>query len=61
MVDHNRVEGSMDQAKGAIKEGFGKLTGDEKTQAEGAAQKTAGKVESAVGGAKDTARDALNK
>jgi uncharacterized protein YjbJ (UPF0337 family) len=51
----------MDQAKGAIKEGFGKLTGDEKTQAEGAAQKTAGKVESAVGGAKDTARDALNK
>ncbi len=61
MVDHNRVEGSMDQAKGAIKEGFGKVTGDQKTQAEGAAQKTAGKVESAVGGAKDAARDTLNK
>jgi uncharacterized protein YjbJ (UPF0337 family) len=61
MVDHERVEGSMDQAKGAIKEGFGKVTGDQKTQAEGAAQKTAGKVESAVGGAKDAARDTLNK
>jgi uncharacterized protein YjbJ (UPF0337 family) len=55
------VEGSMDQAKGAIKEGFGKVTGDQKTQAEGAAQKSAGKVESAIGGAKDSVRDALKK
>jgi uncharacterized protein YjbJ (UPF0337 family) len=61
MVDHNRVEGSMDQAKGAVKEGFGKVTGDQKTEAEGAAQKAAGKVESAVGGAKDAVRDAVKK
>ena len=61
MVDENRVTGSLHQAEGAIKEGFGKLTGDKKTEAEGAAQKAAGKVENAVGGAKDAARDALNK
>ena len=61
MVDENRVTGAMDQAAGAVKEGFGKLTGDKKTEAEGAAQKTGGKVENAVGGAKDTVRDALDK
>ena len=61
MVDKNRVEGALDQAKGAIKEGAGKLTGDTKLEAEGKADKAAGKVENAVGGAKDTARDALNK
>lgn len=61
MVDHNRVEGALDQAKGAIKEGFGKLTGDTKTEAEGAADKVKGKTESAVGGAKDTVRDAADK
>ncbi len=61
MVDENRVSGALNQAGGAIKEGFGKLTGDKKTEAEGAAQKTGGKVENAVGGAKDSVRDALDK
>ncbi len=58
MVDQNRVEGAFDQAKGAVKEGVGKLTGDQKLQAEGKADKVAGKAESAVGGVKDTVRDA---
>jgi uncharacterized protein YjbJ (UPF0337 family) len=61
MVDHDRVEGSMEQAKGSIKEGFGKATGDQKTEAEGTAQKAAGKVQSAVGGAKDAVREAVKK
>lgn len=61
MVDENRVTGALHQAEGALKEGLGKLTGDKKTQVEGAAEKAGGKVESAVGGAKDTVRDALNK
>ena len=58
MVDKNRVEGAIDQAKGAIKEGAGKLFGDQKLEAEGKADKVAGKAESAVGGAKDAVRDA---
>ena len=61
MVDENRVSGALDQAKGAIKEGFGKLTGDTKTEAEGKADKASGKVENAVGGAKDSVRDAADK
>ena len=61
MVDENRVTGALDQAKGAIKEGVGKLVGDDKLTAEGMADKVKGKAESAVGGAKDTIRDAANK
>lgn len=61
MVDENRVEGAWDKLKGNVKEGLGKLTGDEKMQAEGKADQVKGSTESTVGGAKDTVRDALNK
>ena len=61
MVDENRVTGAFDQAKGAVKEGVGKLVGDQKLEAEGKADKVAGKTESAVGGAKDAVRDAADK
>jgi DNA-binding transcriptional LysR family regulator/uncharacterized protein YjbJ (UPF0337 family) len=59
-MDKDRVEGAGHQAKGAVKETVGKMTGDKKTQASGAAEKAAGKVQNAVGGAKDAARDASN-
>ena len=61
MVDQNRVQGAWDKAKGAVKEGVGNLTGDEKMKAEGQADKAKGKVESAVGGAKDAIRDAADR
>ena len=61
MVDENRVQGAWDKTKGAVKEGVGKMTGDEKLQGEGMADKAKGKAESAVGGAKDTVRDAADK
>ncbi len=57
-MDKNRIEGSANQAKGAIKEAAGKVTGDSKLQAEGAADKATGKVQNAVGGLKDSLRDA---
>ena len=60
-MDKDRIAGAAHQAKGAVKEGVGKMVGDTKTQAEGAAEKVAGKAQSAVGGAKDAARDATNK
>ena len=60
MVDENRVQGAYDQAKGAVKEGIGNLTGDQKLQSEGLADKAKGKAESAVGGAKDALRDATD-
>ena len=34
------IEEKIDQAKGAAKEGVGKLTGDKKIEKEGAAEKT---------------------
>jgi uncharacterized protein YjbJ (UPF0337 family) len=60
-MDKDRVEGAAKQAKGAVKETWGKATGDAKTQAEGKADKAEGKVQNAVGGMKDTAREALDK
>ena len=58
-MDKDRIEGSATQAKGAIKEAVGKITGDAKLKAEGAADKATGKVQNAIGGAKDAVRDAL--
>ena len=59
-MDKDRIEGSANQAKGSVKEGIGKATGDSKLQSEGAADKAAGKVQNAVGGIKDSVRDALD-
>jgi uncharacterized protein YjbJ (UPF0337 family) len=60
-MDKDRVEGVGHQAKGAVKEAAGKMTGDQKMQAEGKGEKAAGKVQNAIGGAKDAVREALNK
>jgi len=59
-MDKDRIEGSIKQGVGAVKESFGKATGDTKTEAEGAAQKAGGKVQNAIGGAKDGIRDATS-
>ena len=60
-MDKDRIKGSGRQVKGSVKEAIGKVTGDRKTQAEGAAEKTVGKVQSSIGKAKDAARDAVKK
>ena len=60
-MDRDRMEGAARQAKGAVKEGLGKMTGDAKTEAEGKAEKAAGQVQNAVGGMKDAAREARDK
>ena len=58
-MDKDRIEGSATQAKGAVKQAAGKVTGDAKLQSEGAADKAAGKLQNAVGGVKDAVRDAV--
>jgi uncharacterized protein YjbJ (UPF0337 family) len=55
----DRVEGAGKQAKGAMKDAAGGLTGNTRMQAEGKAEKAVGKVQSAAGKAKDKVRDAL--
>lgn len=55
-MDRDRIEGMADQAKGSVKEAAGKISGDAKLEAEGKADKVSGKVQNAIGGAKDTLR-----
>ncbi|MBV8978071.1 MAG: CsbD family protein [Alphaproteobacteria bacterium] len=56
-MDKDRIKGMGDQAKGALKDAAGRVTGDSKLQAEGKADKVKGKIENAVGGAKDSIRE----
>ena len=52
-IDKDRTEGSLNQAKGSLKEGAGKLTGVTKLEGEGKADKASGKVQNPIGGIKD--------
>jgi uncharacterized protein YjbJ (UPF0337 family) len=55
-MDKDRIKGSAEQTKGAVKEAAGKAFGDKKLEAEGKADKAAGKVQNAIGGLKDAVR-----
>jgi uncharacterized protein YjbJ (UPF0337 family) len=56
-MDREHIKGAADKVKGAVKDTAGKVTGDEKMQAEGKMDKAKGAAHNAVGDAKDTARD----
>lgn len=55
------LEEKFDQAKGAVKEGIGKVTGDKKTEFEGAAEKTTAKVKDVAEDVKDAAEETIDK
>ena len=55
-MDKDRIAGSAQQIKGAVKQVAGKALGDAKLEADGKADKIEGKVQNAVGGLKDTLR-----
>lgn len=57
----NRIEGAIDKGVGAIKEVAGKVTGNERLEAEGVAQKVKGDVQNKVGQAQDKIGDAIKK
>jgi uncharacterized protein YjbJ (UPF0337 family) len=59
-MDKDRVEGKLDDVKGRVKRQVGEWTGDENTQAEGAADQAKGKVQNAWGKLKDAGRDAVD-
>lgn len=52
-------ENKLEQATGAVKEGFGKVTGDSKTELEGAVEKTVAKVKDVVEDAKGAVEGAV--
>jgi len=53
-MDKDRIAGSANEIKGAVKEIAGKAVGDAKLESDGKAEKIAGKVQNAIGGLKDT-------
>jgi uncharacterized protein YjbJ (UPF0337 family) len=55
-MDKEHLKGAADKVKGAIKEGAGKITGNDKLVAEGKADKAAGAARESVGDVKDAAR-----
>ena len=58
-MDKDRIAGSAKELKGTVKQAIGKVVGDVKLESEGNAEKAEGKVQNAIGGMKDTVRDAL--
>ena len=54
------MAGEMDKAKGAVKETYGKVTGDRQTEAEGKADKVKGEVKDAAHDVKEHAEDAVD-
>ncbi len=60
-MDNDRIARSAKQAKGAVKEAAGKVLGDSKLVADGKSDKVEGKIQNAVGGAKDALKKAASK
>ncbi|MBC7800880.1 MAG: CsbD family protein [Gemmatimonadaceae bacterium] len=56
-MDEDRIEGAATNLGGKVKDAFGNLVGDSKTQAEGKADQASGQVQNAFGSAKDVVRE----
>ncbi len=52
-MNNDRVKGSATHLGGKLKEGAGRVTGDQKLQSEGVVDQVKGKVQNALGGIKD--------
>ena len=57
--NRDELEGKYEQAKGSIKEGIGRVTGDEQLETEGSADKLKGDVQEGWGGTKRKVGDML--
>jgi uncharacterized protein YjbJ (UPF0337 family) len=57
-MNEDRVVGAARNFGGKVEEGFGRVTGDSKRQAEGLVDQAAGAAQNLYGQAKDTAVDA---
>ena len=53
------LEDKLNQVKGSVKEGLGKVTGDTKTEAEGVAEKVASKAKEVAEDAKEAVEGAI--
>ena len=55
----DKVKGVANEAGGNIKQGVGKVTGNDKLRAEGVGQEKKGEVQKAVGDIKDAVKKAI--
>jgi uncharacterized protein YjbJ (UPF0337 family) len=60
-MDKDRSAGVGHQVKGAVKEAAGKVTGNERLEAEGTVERAGGKVQEGVGKGKDAVRDVTGR
>ena len=59
-MNKDRIQGSVEQAKGKVKEVASKATGDTRLENEGKAQKIAGKIQNTIGGMKGAVKEAID-
>lgn len=59
-MDREHVKGFAKKAKGAIKEGAGKVSGDKDLENEGKVDKAKGSAHKVAGDVKDAARDLMD-
>jgi uncharacterized protein YjbJ (UPF0337 family) len=57
-MNKEHVKGAADHAKGAVKEGIGKVTGNERLREEGQHDKAKGDIHKAAGDVKDAVKKA---
>ena len=56
-MNKDQVKGRVEEAKGAVKEGTGKVVGDKTLQAKGNIEKNLGKVQAKFGDVKKDVKD----
>jgi uncharacterized protein YjbJ (UPF0337 family) len=59
VVNTDQVKGVAKQVKGSVKEAAGKATGNRQTEAEGVADKVAGKIQKSYGDVKETVKKSI--
>ena len=59
-MDNDRSEGALKNLGGKIKEAAGDVTGDAKLKRDGERDQVVGNAQNAIGGIKDSAREALD-
>ena len=57
--NRDELEGKFDRAKGSMKEGLGRMSGDEEMRSEGAGDKLKGDIKEGWGGTKRKVGDML--
>ncbi len=57
----DKIKGMANEAAGNVKQGVGRMTGSEETEAEGVVQERKGEAQQTVGKVKDKIKDKVDK